>query len=111
MSTFPRRTLAERGYYMTEADMELREDVALAKCIRLKRVLASTRREAIKTAEEMAGLAEQLRKGEWYKFSPESYGWLKPEGLQKCLHDIQLAENELAEANDAARVLGVTLPE
>jgi hypothetical protein len=105
----PRATLKERGYHMSEQDVENLEDLALAKCIRLKRNLAAVQKIADAKAEEMHALARDLTKNPEI-ITVQSYDWLQADSIKAIVSDIQRAQSELAEANDAARALGVTIP-
>lgn len=102
-------TLRQRGYYMTEADMGGREDLALAKCLRTARELESARFAVKQISDEIKALAEQLTKNPFI-LSLENYEWLSPGRLRLLIGDVEKAEQASAQARDAAALLQVTLP-
>jgi ribosome recycling factor len=95
---------------MSEQDVENLEDSAIGKCIRLKRNLAAVQMIAAEKAEEMRALANHLTKNP-EMITVQSYDWLQADSIQAVVSDIKRAQAELAEANDAARALGVTIPQ
>jgi hypothetical protein len=94
---------------MSEQDIESQEDAALAKCIRLERLLTATQNRASEIAAQMEVVAQQLRKEPW-QITKDSYSWLVPDSLDQAIEDVQRAQADLAAARDAASNLGVTLP-
>ncbi len=103
-----RGTLRERGYHMTEQDVENAEDLATAKVIRLRRILGTAQSKLNTIANEMEFVAKQLR-GE-RNAALDTHDWLKSENITKAVADVELAESELAQANDALTALGVAAP-
>jgi len=108
MTMYSVPTLKQRGYHMTEQDVELIQAQALLKHQKATVNLAAARSHLAKFADEIEALAKGLREMPRNQ-SLESYSWLKPERIQEAIQDVSKAESDAALARDNARNLGVAV--
>jgi hypothetical protein len=94
---------------MSETDVNALHDAAIAASLGLQRNLAAVKGRASALADEMEALAGGLRERP-EAISVDSYTWLIPRQIMDIKSDIQLAEQELAVANDKVKNYGLAIP-